>query len=84
MGNDIIEFEEFKSKLNSTIEELPDDLKLVFKMNRFDEMKYAEIAEHLKISIKTVEAKISKSLKILRTELKDYLPLIFLLTNLFS
>ena len=47
--------------------------------NRFEGKKYTEIAEEQQISVKTVEAHISKALKILRVELKDYLPFLILL-----
>jgi len=42
-------------------------------------MKYTQIAEHLTISVKTVEAQMSKSLKYLRQVLKEYLPVLLLL-----
>ncbi|MGV8094785.1 MAG: sigma factor-like helix-turn-helix DNA-binding protein [Mangrovibacterium sp.] len=41
-------------------------------------MRYREIAEKLDISEKTVEARITRALKILRTELKDFLPILYL------
>jgi RNA polymerase sigma-70 factor (ECF subfamily) len=52
-------------------------------MNRFDGLKYAEIAEKLGISVKTVETQMSKALKILREKLIDYLGMIilFILTH---
>lgn len=51
----------------------------IFEKNRFEGKKYTEIAEEQQISVKTVEAHISKALKILRVELKDYLPFLILL-----
>ena len=39
-------------------------------------MTYKEIAEELDVSAKVVDYRIQQALKILRTELKDYLPLI--------
>src|SRR5690606_16169133 len=44
----------------------------------FEELKYAEIAEHLSISVKTVENHMGKALRIMREQLKEYLPLIIL------
>jgi len=41
-------------------------------MNRFGGKKYSEIARELSVSVKTVEADISKVLVILRKELKHY------------
>jgi RNA polymerase sigma-70 factor (ECF subfamily) len=45
-------------------------------------MKYAEIADHLGISIKTVENQMGKALRIMREELKEYLPLVILIISL--
>lgn len=84
IGEDYFEFKELSEKVEQAIEKLPDDLKIVFKMSRFEDLKYREIAEKLQISEKTVEARITKALKILRKELKDYLPVFYMITNLFS
>jgi len=73
-----MEFEELSLKLDTAIENLPDELKVVFKMSRFDDMRYRDIAEKLAISEKTVEARMTRALKILRSELKDFLPLLYL------
>ena len=42
-------------------------------MSRFGELSNKEIAQKLGVSIKTVEYRITQSLKILRVELKDWL-----------
>ncbi len=70
-------FSELESELFKAIEKLPEQCKKVFTLSRFEELKYAEIAEHLQISIKTVENHMGKALRILRNQLADYLPLIF-------
>jgi RNA polymerase sigma-70 factor (ECF subfamily) len=52
-------------------------------MSRFEELKYRDIAERLEISPKTVENQMGKALKIMRTELAEFLPFfIFLLLML--
>jgi RNA polymerase sigma-70 factor (ECF subfamily) len=51
----------------------------VFRMSRFEGRKNSEIADVLGISLKAVEAQISKALRIYREALKDYLPLLILL-----
>jgi len=48
------------------IEALPPKCKIVFKMSRFEELSYEEIAEQLGISKKTVEYHISTALRVLR------------------
>ena len=58
------------------IRELPDEYRKAFEMNRFEEMTYNEIAERTGVSPKTIAYRISQALKILRTELKDYIPLL--------
>lgn len=76
-----IETTETESRINDAINKLPEKCRQVFTLNRFEEKKYSEIAHILKISIKTVEAQMSKALKILREELKDYLVLLLWLTT---
>ncbi|HKJ43720.1 MAG TPA: sigma-70 family RNA polymerase sigma factor, partial [Sunxiuqinia sp.] len=83
IGDHFLEFDELKKKVDQAIGALPDDLKTVFKMSRFEEQKYREIAEKLEISEKTVEARMSKALKFLRLELKDYLFVFYVVTNFF-
>ncbi len=62
---------ETQIKIQQAIEKLPEKCRQVFQLSRFDELKYKEIAEKMGISIKTVEAQVSKALKILREELKE-------------
>ena len=50
-------------------------------MSRFEELKYQEIADQLNLSIKTVENQMGKALKIMRVQLKEYLPLIAVLIS---
>jgi RNA polymerase sigma-70 factor (ECF subfamily) len=45
-------------------------------------MKYKEIADKLDISVKTVENHMGKALKLLRTKLVDFLPLLLILLKL--
>jgi RNA polymerase sigma-70 factor (ECF subfamily) len=61
------------------LDELPDKCRMVFKLSRYEELKYGEIADKLGISVKAVEKHITKALKVFRVKLKDYLPLFFLL-----
>ncbi len=70
---------EIQAIINRTLDSLPERTKQIFIMSRYDNLKYAEIAEKLGISIKTVEANISKALKELRKNLKQFLALIIIL-----
>lgn len=72
-------FEELQAKISLTLNMLSPSVRIVFEKSRFEEKKNKEIAAELGISLKTVEAHVSKALKLLREELKEYLPLIFIL-----
>ena len=74
---------ELEYRIKVAMEELPEQCRMVFKLSRFEELKYAEIADQLNISIKTVENHMGKALKIMREQLKDYLPLIIVFLNGF-
>jgi RNA polymerase sigma-70 factor, ECF subfamily len=65
---------ELEQEINRAIETLPPQCRQVFKLSRFENLTYAEIAEQLDVSVKTIENHMVKALKIMREELKDYLP----------
>lgn len=56
--------------LFEAIDELPPKCKAVFVLSRIDGMKNNDIANHLDISLKTVEKHMGKALKYLRHRLK--------------
>lgn len=64
---------ELEDQIKDAIENLPEQCRLIFTLSRQSGFKYAEIAEHLKISSKTVENQMGKALKVLREKLKSYL-----------
>jgi RNA polymerase sigma-70 factor (ECF subfamily) len=72
--DEICEIAELEEALNKALSKLPDNIRKVFEMNRFQGTTYQEIALQNQISVKTVEAYMTKALKVLRVELKDYLP----------
>lgn len=59
-------FKEQQNLLSELVDSLPDDCKEAFLLSREEDLTYKQIAEQLNISIKTVEKRISKSLKYLR------------------
>lgn len=67
---------ELESRIQAAVAQLPDTYRQAFEMNRYEKKTYNEIAVLLDISPKTVDYRIQQALKILRTTLKDYLPLI--------
>lgn len=69
---EVLQYNELNDKINRVVEELPENCKTIFKLNRFQGLKYSEIAEKLAISIKTVEANMTKALKYLRQHLDEF------------
>jgi RNA polymerase sigma-70 factor (ECF subfamily) len=72
---------ELTNKLNQALESLPEQCRKIFEMSRFQQLKYQEIADELNLSIKTIENQMGKALKIMRTELKDYLPILLMILS---
>jgi len=72
-------FEELQQKVDEALSKLSLPVRTVFEKSRYEDKKNREIADELGISIKTVEAHISKALQHLRKELKEYLPLLYIL-----
>jgi RNA polymerase sigma-70 factor, ECF subfamily len=73
-----LERSELQKQIQQAISTLPEQCRMVFKLSRFEDMKYSEIATHLNISVKTVENHMGKALKLMREHLKDYLPFILI------
>jgi RNA polymerase sigma-70 factor (ECF subfamily) len=67
------ELGELEKKLRQALDELPEQCRNIFYLSRFGELKYREIAGLLNLSVKTVEAQMSKALKRLRRHLADFL-----------
>jgi RNA polymerase sigma-70 factor (ECF subfamily) len=59
-------------RIEQSIDALPPKRQEIFRLSREQGLKYKEIAETLKISVKTVEAQMGLALKHLREDLKDY------------
>jgi len=74
-----IEAMELEEKIRAAIESLPERCREIFELNRFDGLKYSEIALQLDISVKTVENQMTKALKILRDQLGKYLTILLCL-----
>src|SRR5690606_16578487 len=70
---------ELEKRLSDALQELPEQCRTIFQMSRFEELRYIDIADRLKISVKTVENQMGKALRRLRNSLEDYLPLLILI-----
>ncbi len=69
---DAFHFSELEKQLSHAIENLPDNCKEIFKLSRYEEMTYKEIAEVLDIPTRSVHYQIGLALKELRVKLKGY------------
>ena len=58
-------------KMNSFIEALPEKCRVILKMNKIEGLKYQEIADHLNISLKTVESQMRIAFQKIREQFKD-------------
>lgn len=82
LDTSVIAFQEMETIIEKTLAGLPPRCRDVFILSRFEGNKNKEIAEELNISVKAVEAQITKALKVFKVALKDYLPLVaYLLIN---
>lgn len=72
-----------QKKIDMTIDALPEQCGKIFRMSRYDNLKYREIAAKLSLSEKTVENQMGKALKILREALRHHLPLLLILIYLY-
>jgi RNA polymerase sigma-70 factor (ECF subfamily) len=59
--------------INGTLEKLPVRRRRIFEMHRLEGRKYVEIATQLSLSVKTVEAEMTKALRTLREEVEIYI-----------
>jgi RNA polymerase sigma-70 factor (ECF subfamily) len=70
---------DFQKHLRNALLQLPEQCRTVFQLNRMEELTYNEIARRLGISVKTVEAHMSKALKRLRISMAEFLTLLIVL-----
>ena len=69
-------FEEIQHRLKVLVTQLPPQQKKAFMLNRFDGKTYPEVATEMGVTVKMVEAHISKALNFVKNGLKEYLPMI--------
>lgn len=60
---------EIKTSIKIALNNLPEKLRTVFMLSRYEGLTYSEIAETCNVSIKTVESRMSRALQYLRKEL---------------
>lgn len=64
---------EIQHIVHKALKKMPKQSRDVFMLSRYNHLSNKKIAEQLNISLKTVEFHITKALRILRLELRDYL-----------
>ena len=67
-----LEYEELQEVIRHTLDKLPGRRLRIFEMHRMEGKKYVEIASSLSLSVKTVEAEMTKALRTLRNEIDNY------------
>ena len=65
----MLQREDLEKKVNAAILGLPERCRIIFVLSRYQRMTYAEIADDLDISVKTVENQVAKALRLLRQAL---------------
>lgn len=61
--------DKLRQEIMLEIDNLPPRCSEIFKLSRLEGLKYQEIADHLEISVKTVEVQMGKALRVLREKL---------------
>lgn len=68
-----MEQRELEKAVERALGKLEAPIREVFVLSRYQSLKYSEIAQVLGISVKTVEARLSRALQELHSHLKDFL-----------
>ena len=69
---DLLEYRELENLISNTLHKLPERRREIFVMHRMKGRKYKEIAAFYAISLKTVEAEMTKAYRALRKEIEKY------------
>lgn len=70
MYHDQLESIEFEKEIFDFIETMPEQCRKIFKTCRFEQKTYAETAQLMGLSVKTVEVQMGKALRLLREKFK--------------
>jgi RNA polymerase sigma-70 factor (ECF subfamily) len=64
---------ELEHQIEKALSQFPEEISNAFRLNRYDGLKYHEIAEKMNVSVRTIEVRIGKALHMLREHLKDFM-----------
>lgn len=73
VASSMLEATELDAAVRRAMDDLPPRCREVFELSRVQGLRYAEIAEAMDISVKTVETQMGKALKLLRERMSDWL-----------
>lgn len=73
-----INFSDLSEAIDKGLTNLPEKSRMVFKLNKLDHWPVEKVALHLNLSEKTVGYHLTKSVKLMRTFLKEFTLVIFL------
>lgn len=80
----ISQFEEMYQDVQNAVNTLPIERRRIYLMSRFEGKRYQEIADELKLSVKTIEVQLYRSNKHIRALLKDKWRLSIIILMLFN
>lgn len=81
-NENIFMLHELEDLFARTLASLPEEYRIAFVMSKMENKSTSEIAEKLGVSARTVERYRNKATEILRTQLKDYLPLLWIFLHI--
>jgi RNA polymerase sigma-70 factor (ECF subfamily) len=70
--HELLEYKELMNIIQNILNKLPERRKQIFQMHRMEGKKYKEIADFYSISVKTVEAEMTKAYQALRQGVEKY------------
>lgn len=68
----LLEETELRDRIYRAAQKMPEKCRQVFLLSRFEQLSQQEIADRLDISVSTVKKHITKALRILQDDFKDY------------
>jgi len=73
-GKECFDIDEFSQRVQNAIDALPDKCRTIFNLSKTEKLTYKQIAEHLNISVKTVESQMGIALRKIREKLSEFYP----------
>ena len=68
------DLKKLQADIDKAVAELPEQMRRIFELSRYEGLKYNDIAARLDISVNTVETQMSRALAKLRTKLAGWMP----------